>query len=377
MGRRAKNKQKTGWRSGISYERPTTGVYQPPSARRAMFIRKYVQVAAYAFVPLLLIVVLMVGNLPTEIAKVMAKPEKEASLTDKVQGRSVAVSEVQEWLGSDIPPMPGARFVSWDRYQVIDPLTPGKNKREKEELAHQKNYLHFMTVTDPAGNLYTVTVPVISSSGSVRANGAPSLTPQRPIGGSVTMVTWPGMEPINPPQGLDSAVNAWAEAFTSGDPGALKQVTGDGKAGRFYIPLAKVKALKKSSISDVAAAKGEKTKDDNGNRIIPSKIIVRVELSVIWEGMDEGRTLNLPTFQMDLLVDRANTASPTVVAWGGAGTGPILKKYQNGEEGIDKMDATPQKIEEEKKPKYFDKLGREIDEKGNRIEEDGDVGEEN
>ena len=84
--------------------------------------------------------------------------------------------------------------------------------------------------------------------------------------------------------------------------------------------------------------------------------------------MDTTRSVNLPTFEMDLLADRANTASPVIVAWGGAGTGPILTKYQNGEEGIDDTEATPDKIEEEKKPKYYDQLGKEINEKGERVE---------
>ena len=53
----------------------------------------------------------------------------------------------------------------------------------------------------------------------------------------------------------------------------------------------------------------------------------------------------------------------------------ILTKYQNGEEGIDDMEATPDKIEESKKPKYFDQLGKEINEKGERVE-DADVEEE-
>lgn len=369
MGKRAKSKRKTGWRSGISYERPTTGVYQPPNIRKAFFLRKYVQVAAYGFLPLLLVVVTLLAGLPAEIAKVTSKPEQEVSLTAEVQGRSVAISKVQEWLSSDIPPLPGARFISWDRYELIKPLTQGSTKREREDIASQKNYLHFMTIADPAGNLYTATVPVIGSSGSVKANGEPSLTPQRPMGGSAALKTWPGMTPINAPQGLESAVKAWAVAFTSGDPGALKQVTGDGKAGRVYLPLAKVKTLKKVDMGEVAPARGYSSRDKDGNRVIPSRVIVRVSLAVIWEGMDTTRSVNLPTFEMDLLADRANTASPVIVAWGGAGTGPILTKYQNGEEGIDDTEATPDKIEEEKKPKYFDQLGKEINEKGERVED--------
>ncbi len=370
VGKRAKGKRKTGWRSGISYERPTTGVYQPPNMRKAFFLRRYVQIAAYGFLPLLLVVVVLLAGLPAEIAKVTEKPEKEASLTAEVQGRSVAISEVQEWLASDIPPLPGARFISWDRYELIAPLTAGSTKKEKEDIANQKNYLHFMTIADPAGNLYTATVPVIESSGSVKANGAPSLTPQRPMGGSAALRTWPGMTPINAPQGLEEAVKAWANAFTSGDPGALKQVTGDGKAGRIYLPLAKVQSLKKVEMGEVAPAKGYSAKDEDGNRVIPSRVIVRVSLAVIWEGMDTTHSVNLPTFDMDLLADRANTASPVIVAWGGAGTGPILKKYQNGEEGIDDMEATPDKIEESKKPKYYDQLGNEINEKGEKVAKD-------
>ncbi len=368
MGKRAKGKQKTGWRSGISYERPTTGVYQPPSVRKAFFLRKYVQVAAYGFMPVLLVLSVLLAGLPAEIAKVTATPEQETTLTAEVQGRSVAISKLQEWLATDIPPLPGARFVSWDRYELIKPLSEGRTKHEKEDLANQKSYLHFMTVSDPAGNLYTATVPVVESSGSVKANGEPSLTPQRPAGGSVNLRTWPGMVPVNAPQGLEAAVNAWAVAFTSGDPSALKQVTGDGKAGRVYIPLAKVQELKRVQMGEVAPARGFSNVDKDGNRVIPAQMIVRVVLSVIWEGTDVNHSLNLPTFEMDLLADKTNTATPVIVAWGGAGTGPILKKYQNGEEGIDDSQATPDKIEEKKKPKYFDRFGKEIDEKGARIE---------
>lgn len=367
MGKRAKGKQKTGWQSGISYERPTTGVYQPPNIRKAFFLRKYVQVATYSFLPVLLVLITLVSGLPAEIAKATDKPEKQVSLTSEVQGRGVAISKLQGWLSSDIPPLPGARFVSWDRYELIEPLSGGVTKKEKEELLAQKNYLHFMTVADAAGRLYTVSVPVIESSGSVKANGEPSLTPQRPLGGSAALKTWPGAVSINAPQGLEAAVNAWAVAFTSGDPGALKQVTGDGKAGRIYIPLAKVKALKKVQMGEVAPAKGYSNKDEDGNRTTPAQMIVRVSLSVIWEGMDTTKSVNLPAFEMDLLADKTNTASPVIVAWGGAGTGPTLKKYQNGEEGLSEMDASPQRIEEEKKPKYYDRLGHEINEKGEKV----------
>jgi hypothetical protein len=32
---------------------------------------------------------------------------------------------------------------------------------------------------------------------------------------------------------------------------------------------------------------------------------------------------------MDVLVERASTAAPVVVAWGPSGSGPMLRPYQN------------------------------------------------
>jgi hypothetical protein len=57
-----------------------------------------------------------------------------------------------------------------------------------------------------------------------------------------------------------------------------------------------------------------------------------VTVSLLWKGEKApafGSSTSGPQTTMDLLLERADTAAPVVVAWGPPGSGPGLVPYQN------------------------------------------------
>ena len=60
-------------------------------------------------------------------------------------------------------------------------------------------------------------------------------------------------------------------------------------------------------------------------------MIARISLTKV-AGAEEEQ---YEPMDFDVLVSGADTASPRVVAWGGAGTGPSLTKYGNAIVGLD------------------------------------------
>ena len=63
-------------------------------------------------------------------------------------------------------------------------------------------------------------------------------------------------------------------------------------------------------------------------------MIAQVRVDVAWKSQGEAGTgETAPALTYDVLIDRANTASPNIVAWGAPGTGPSLKKFGNAQMG--------------------------------------------
>jgi hypothetical protein len=127
---------------------------------------------------------------------------------------------------------------------------------------------------------------------------------------------------------VESAVEAWAKAFTSGDADSLRLAVADKEATHTYVPLFNVAAQKvaitySSFLPDPGADPAKAvTKGD--------QMIAQVAFTITWNGappLKDGESA--PAVTYDILVSDAMSASPVVVSWGGPGTGPSLKAHGN------------------------------------------------
>ena len=176
----------------------------------------------------------------------------------------------------------------------------------------------------------------LTASGPV-ALGGPSLMPVQlgPSAGSAATQSgpWPGLvATTSVPPAVSQTVQSWADAYTSGNPATLALAVGDPDTADHYTPLSGVAAVA-ATVGEAAQVKGT-TGDD---------MAVEVALDITWAGQQNGQSTNGPSggnqsavnpqgpqTTLDLLVERAHTAAPVVVAWGPPGSGPTLIAYKNG-----------------------------------------------
>lgn len=270
-----------------------------------------------------LAVVLQIGNIANTAAN---KPEPvtvdSLSINSSI-GKPAATTTLIEWLRAEPAPLPGGTIVSWDGYKSI----AAGEKTAATSQAADASELHYFTLSVPTadGNIYytsTVLVSVDKALGA-KVQGTPTILPKAPSaqdGWSTSL--WPGYDSVQATDAVTDAVIVWSKAFTD-TPAALRLAVGDQGSSRSYIPLSGATVV----ASDVTAAGAVKSTD--GSK--PTTLIVRVQLKLNWTSDEESASPSLVTY--DLLVTEADTAAPRVVAWGGAGTGPSLVKYQNAVAG--------------------------------------------
>ena len=175
--------------------------------------------------------------------------------------------------------------------------------------------LHNFTVIDGNNMLYTVSVQVADDEATgPQVVGEPSLIPDALSSANFQMdETWPGYQRANLPPNVDTAVDSWAKAFTSGRPDDLRQAVGDPNADHTYTPLYRVTEYE-STIGDSAT-------------ISKSQAILRLDISLRWEGQSISEESKESTISYDLLISGVDSASPRVTSWGAPGTGPDLEDY--------------------------------------------------
>lgn len=250
--------------------------------------------------------------------------------------KAVAMQTVRTWLAGQPAPLPGGQILSWDGVEIqAEPsITVNPDNDDVKEV--QGLQLHTMTLLDSAGAFFTTQVQVgYSTVRGAQVIGTPTLMPRAPDDKATwpNLTPWPNLIKTTTVDPVDQAINAWAKAFTSGDPDALRLSVGDQEANRSYVPLSRATA---SDVRVGDAAKRAPEKGDESNSLteaLPSQLIVSVSFAVSWGGADSSLNSNLPRVSYDVLVDQADTASPKVVAWGGAGTGESLKPFMNAVEG--------------------------------------------
>jgi hypothetical protein len=190
-----------------------------------------------------------------------------------------------------------------------------------------------------------------SDTSGVQVAGEPSLMPYAPEGTSTTVATWPGKESITAPETVKDAVEVWASAYTSGNPSTLRQTVGDPEQAHAYVPLSGIKSIKNVTVVDTA---GKPTDSEAANNVKNTETIVsRVTFEVLWVGQTVSNAQSTSKVTYDLLINKANTGSPVVVAWGGPGEGFSLAPFSNaltGREIVTDEDLAKQ-LEEEAKAK--------------------------
>lgn len=299
-----------------------------PSAKklrkRTTLYRRVIWATLFLFPVTLLALFVAVSNTGEESGPAfMGPPPTEAT----------AISSIITWIDQKPSPLPGGRVISWDSYEKA-PLPTGRDKVEGIESLE----VHTLTVAAPTGALFTTTVQIaVGDSIGETVVSTPTLVPLPPSGtdGTATssLTPWPTLESSTATEGAETAIKAWAEAFTSGDPAALLNVVGDERGGVSYVPLSGLTFdIENYSIDAVAGIFGD-DQDRTEPSVVPEKMIVSVTFEGQWAGVQTDVTTQSPQFTYDLLISRANTASPRVVAWGGYGSGSWLKEYGNAVKG--------------------------------------------
>jgi hypothetical protein len=238
-------------------------------------------------------------------------------------GKVAATIQVEKWLKSTPDPLPNGRIVSWDG--AYDLPAPAVRRGSSAPAVGFRVEVDRFTVQGNPG-IFEADVEVALTPSGPAALGGPSLSPFRlgPSGTSQATENgpWPGLVATSSvPPAVSQAVQSWADAYTSGNPATLALAVGDPNTADHYMPL--------SGVSAVSAAVVEAARI-GGARV--NQMAVQVSLDITWADQQNGSAVNPqgPQTTLDVLVDRAYTAAPVVVAWGPPGSGPTLTADQNG-----------------------------------------------
>lgn len=237
--------------------------------------------------------------------------------------RSVAVSAVEKWLSREPSPLPGAALVSWDDYTLM-PKAPADPTQP--DVVYPELQTHRLSVVAQTGVLVTVEVLVSSLDDQYAAVGTPSIQPQAPATNTELLnpTLWPGTQEDAASDSVEKSVTGWAEAFTSGDPVALRQVVGDPDSTHSYVTLDGAQDVTSAIVTSAWVM------DTSGDTPVrTSTMLVNVNLTMTWPGQDPEKVSGTTSAAYDLMVVGADTAAPRVVAWGGSGSGPSLEEFSN------------------------------------------------
>lgn len=299
-------------------------------ARNVRFNRWFIRAAIFILpVALLSNIILVANNLNVD--------DGSSAYEGPPPSSSTATIAVKQWLEADPSPLPGGEIISWDEYQQA-PLPTGEQAKAFEESGIESVEVHSFTVASKTGTKYKVQVQLAVADGGEDSSviGAPSLGPVAPpvegIGSNLS--PWPTLPDGTTTDEISTAITVWAKAFASGDPALLLNAVGDPRKGVSYVPLSgMVLNADEFNIKAVGQKWGEG--EEPSAEATPKQMLVQVAFDAYWPGTVAENTSgeSLPTLTYDLLIDKANTASPKVVAWSGPGAGYWLEPYANAVSG--------------------------------------------
>ena len=253
-----------------------------------------------------------------------------ANLVTSSPGRLAATRAVQAWLTQPTPPLIGGKIASWDGAV----RTPAPLDAQGKPAVGWDSSVESFTVTDSLGNAYTVSVQVAidARGGGASAISSPSLIPQTPAANDSwdSGSPWPGLMSAGASDAVKQAIQGWVTAFTSGDSATLRIAVGDTDPAHDYIPLTGATA------TDVQVPQAASFTGD------ASRLLTRVTMVLSWPNEDTPDSSAIPV-TYDVLLTRADTAAPVVVAWGSPGSGTTLRAYGNAVAAVsrDKPTALP------------------------------------
>lgn len=309
-------------------ELPRADIGAVQTASKRIKLVKAWLIGSVILLPIALLAI--ISFLPKFLEEPPAPPAQNNQLDSPT--KPVAMQAVKNWLAQEPSPLPGGQVLSWDGVKIQAEPKIETNPENGQVEETQGLELHTMTVTSPSGSFFTTQIQVgYSEVRGAQVLGAPTLIPRAPDDKQTwpNLTAWPNLVKTAKPEPVVQAASAWVKAFTSGDPDSLRLSVGDTGANRSYVPLIQVTASA-IQVGDVAALKpSPETPVDEK----PAQVVAQVSFAVVWQGQVLGRSETPARVTYDVLIDQANTASPKVVAWGGAGTGESLKPFMNAVEG--------------------------------------------
>jgi hypothetical protein len=261
-----------------------------------------------------------------------------AQVTIDTPGKHAAIRAVEGWLAGDPSPLPTGYILSWDgaTTQQEERTFLDKNGKSQYQIGIE---LDRFTLATTSGAIFTTEVQVgFGAASGTGVIGAPTLMPVAPSdpGGFASQTGWIGTMPGSSNQSIEDAVKSWVTSFTSGDPAALRLAVGDGRSNISYIPMTGIQETGAVDIKQAAVFPADKSLPTDQWVANPSVAVVRVSFTVAWPGQlnsSRSNVTGLGRLTYDLLVEKADTSAPKIVAWGSAGTGASLKAYQNAVSG--------------------------------------------
>ena len=295
------------WNEPQSY-----GVVADPKHGRVQrrLIKVYLWAAAILFPITLCSVLLLAVRSITPPPTVSATSDQTAGSVETARAQVA----VEAWLKNDPAPLPGGRIIAFTGSRNAN--VPVQSEGEPRNMV-----TYSFVLADQSGRMYQTSIQIVHTADSAVATAPPALVPivsGRAESGQAEW-PWPGVEPGTATEVYDQTVAAWSKAYTSGNPAALKLAIGDPAADRHYVPLTGV-SFTDLSIGQVGALWADD--QDRSADASPRQVLLRVTTEAVWAPATEGAALTY-----DLLVDRADTAAPVVVAWGAPGAD--LTVYSN------------------------------------------------
>lgn len=326
--------------------------------KRTKWMRIYIYSVMWFFFPLSVLTnIIYLGN-------IVGGREPVAVETTATQSprKAMAVQEVTGYLNQDPTPMPGVQLSGWDYVEAVsdgkqaveDAENPPEDLEEAlaEAVSHETHYLSLISET---GALYTAAVEIAYNDADGAWVTAPvSITGQTPPASNTNIATgdtFPNRASISGNSShIESAVQTWSESYFSGDPVRLKQAVGDGRENTSYVPMPQAA---NTSVSVNAMAVGDEATYNEKQELFDI-VIARVTIEVTWpsatEGIsglvnaddesqqsdDDASSEEAPAegghtaeLSYDVLLHRADTATPQVVSWGSPGSADDLEEFSN------------------------------------------------
>jgi len=301
-------------------------------AKRQKWMRRYVKSSVY-LLPFVLVLTMLVALSNVNPRTTSSSANSSASSSP---GRTVATLALEQWLAETPSPLPHATILSWDGAHDIAPAPVKASTGQSAPVTWTAELDTFTLVVGSSSKptLYSAVLEVaLKPGGGAVALGGPSLSivnPTNTTSGWDAGAPWSGINSSAAvTSAVQSAIDGWTAAFTSGSSSQLRLAVGDTRSSVHYVAMSGIASATDTAIA--AATRVAPNLAPTATSTNPSAEIVEVTLGLLWKGE------KVPTFgsstgpqtTMDLLLERANTAAPVVVAWGPPGSGPGLVPYQN------------------------------------------------